>query len=108
MSTMSKEILPPPGVIAIWIDPQGRVIRSAADFDRSAPGGYALSEGQAYRATQSVKWAAVKAFCSPVLTDALGGYTLEEIAEAMLAKGHKIALVAIGHSEDERERVERS
>lgn len=90
----------PRGVIAIMTTPTGDVLATASDFDLSAPGGCQLWEGQKWRAQQQVKWAAVKAYCSPALTKALGGYMLEQIADALCRDGHKITYRAIGYSDE--------
>lgn len=97
----------PKGVIAIMTTPSGDVIATASDFDRSAPGGCKLWEGQKWRAAQQVKWATVRAYCNPAITDALGGYMLEQIADALCQRGHKISYRAIGYSEDVEAEVRR-
>lgn len=99
MSDEKKQVIPR-GVIAIMTTPDGEVIATAADFDRSAPGGCKLHEGQMWRARQQVKWATVRAYCSPAITKALGGYMLEQIADALCRDGHKIRYRAIGYPED--------
>lgn len=90
----------PQGVIAILTAPDGDVIATASDFNRSGIGGCKLWEAQMWRARQQVKWAAVKAYCSPTVTNALGGYMLEQIADALCQKGHQISYRAIGYSDD--------
>ncbi len=97
----------PRGVIAIMTTPDGDVIATHADFDRSTPGGCKLYEGQMWRARQQVKWAAVRAYCSPAITKALGGYMLEQIADALCKDGHKIRYRAIGYPEDVTAELER-
>lgn len=106
MSDEKKQVIPR-GVIAIMTSPDGDVIATHADFDRSAPGGCKLYEGQMWRARQQVKWAAVRAYCSPVITKALGGYMLEQIADALCKDGHKIRYRAIGYPEDVTAELER-
>ena len=97
----------PRGVIAIFTAPDGDVIATCADFDRSAPGGCKLHEGQKWRAAQQVKWAAVKAYCSATITKALGGYMLEQIADALIKDGHKIRYRGLGYPEDVMLELER-
>lgn len=99
-NTNKPKTPPPPGVVALFIAPNGHVIASATDFELSAPGGCSLAEGQSWRARDRVKWQAVKAFSSPAMTDALDGYLLEQIADRMLQKGYRIHIVEIGHSKD--------
>jgi hypothetical protein len=98
----------PRGVIAIMTSPDGDVIATFADFDRQAPGGCKLWEGQKWRARTQVKWAAVRAYCSQTVSDALSSYLCERIADALCEKGHKITYRAIGYPEDVAREVERS
>lgn len=107
--TDEKKKPDPRGVIAIMTAPDGSVIATHADFDRSAPGGCELWEGQKWRARQQVKWGAVRAYCSPVIMDALGGYMLEQVADALCQRGHKITYRAIGYPDpDVIDAVQRS
>jgi hypothetical protein len=65
-------------------------------------------EAQKWRARDQVKWAAVRAYCSTVVSDALSSYTMTKIAEDLLDKGkHKITYRAIGYSEEVALEVER-
>lgn len=95
----ATKFTPPPGVVALFIAPDGHVIASANDFDRTRPGGCSIVKGQTWRARDRVKWEAVKALASPAVTDALDGYLLEQIADRMLRKGYRIHIVEIGHGE---------
>lgn len=56
------EMSEPQGVIAIMTAPDGDVIATATDFNRSGMGGCKLWEAQMWRARQQVKWSAVKAY----------------------------------------------
>ncbi len=98
----------PRGVIAIMTAPDGSVIATHADFGRTTPGGCRLWEGQKWRASDQVKWAAVRAYCSDVIVSAISAYTSTKIAEELCQKGgHKIIFRAIGYPEDEAAEVER-
>lgn len=97
----------PKGIIAIMTSPDGDVIATATDFNRSGMGGCKLWEAQMWRARDRVKWAAVRAYSSPALTDALDSYLLGQIADRMLQKGHKLTLRAVGYPEDVQAEVER-
>lgn len=97
----------PQGIIAIMTSPDGDVIATATDFNRSGMGGCKLWEAQMWRARDQVKWAMVRAYCSPAVTDALSSYLLEQIANEMIRKGHKLTLRAVGYPDDVRSEVER-
>lgn len=98
----------PQGIIAIMTAPDGDIIATATDFNRSGLGGCKLWEAQKWRARDQVKWAAVRAYCSTVVSDALSSYTMTKVAEDLLDKGkHKITYRAIGYSEEVALEVER-
>jgi len=90
----------PQGVIAIFTAPDGDVIATATDFNRSGMGGCKLWEAQMWRARDAVKWKAVRAYSSPIMADALSNYLCTSIADALCQKGHKITLRAIGWGDD--------
>lgn len=98
----------PCGVIAIMTTPTGEVIATHADFDRSAPGGCKLWEGQKWRASEQVKWATVRAYCSDIVVKSISSYLSTRIADELCQKGHKITYRAIGYPEDVMSEVERS
>lgn len=104
MSGPSEE---PQGIVAIMTAPDGDVIATATDFDRSGMGGCKLWEAQMWRARDQVKWKAVRAYSSNVLCDALSGYLCSSIADALIAKGHKITCLAIGYPDDVAHEVKR-
>jgi hypothetical protein len=95
------------GVLAIMTAPDGRVIATAADFERQAPGGYKLWEAQRYRARQQVKWATVRAYSSEVLVQAISDHMSEQIAAALCQKGHRLTIKAIGWDGEAAAEVER-
>lgn len=97
----------PQGVIAIVTSPDGHVIATVADFARDGYGGCKLWEAQRMRATKFVWWEVVKAYSSPVLSDDLGDYLLDQIGEALRRKGHKLTLRAVGYSEEMAAEIER-
>lgn len=110
MSDPEKTKPSPRGVIAIMTSPTGDVIATAADFDRQGYGGFKLWEAQKIRARQQVQWAAVRAYCSNVVTDAITSYVSTQIADELCQKergGHKITYRAIGYPEDVAAEVER-
>lgn len=97
----------PQGIIAILTSPDGDVIATAADFNRSGMGGCKLWEAQMWRARDQVKWRAVKAYASPAMTDALSSYVVGQIAGELCSKkgGHKITIRAVGWPEDVQAQV---
>lgn len=99
----------PQGVIAIMTQPDGHVIATAADFDRSGYGGFKLWQAQQIRARDAVKGKAVRAYCSDILFNSLERYTIEKIAEDLLSRkgGHKITIRAIGYPSEVSREVER-
>jgi hypothetical protein len=90
----------PQGIIAIFTAPDGDVIATATDFNRSGMGGCKLWEAQMWRAKDAVKWKAVRAYSSAIMADALSSYLCQQIAEALCGKGHKITFRAVGYSDE--------
>lgn len=92
----------PQGVIAIMTAPDGRVVATHADFEPSGMGGLELWQAQRYRAQQQVKWAAVRAYCSPVVANAIDRYLSSRIADDLCSKqgGHRIVCRAVGYPDD--------
>lgn len=80
--------------------PDGDVIATASDFNRSGMGGCELWEAQMWRARDQVKYATVRAYCSTVVSDAITSYLSTQIADELCRKGHKITLRAVGYPED--------
>lgn len=97
----------PQGIIAIMTSPDGDVIATATDFNRSGMGGCKLWEAQMWRAKDRVKWETVRAYCGTVIADALSSYLKEQICDKLLRKGHKLTLRAVGYPEDVQAEVER-
>jgi len=89
----------PAGVVAIYTDPDGIVIESVADFDRSGYGGFTLLQGQEMRARRELAYAVMRAYCSDRVWDAL-----KDRATDMLSRlergGGMVTLISIGHEAD--------
>lgn len=86
------------GVVLVFLDEHGHAIAHAADFERSAPGGCTLSEGQRYRARRLLAFAVCNAYASPMLTRALESYDAERIVERLVrVNGCTIQEVLVGH-----------
>lgn len=86
----------PKGVVAIYTDPDGHVIASATDFNKTGMGGCTLQETQSYRAKAALAGNVVRAYCSTALTDALSNYLCQQILEALQEKGGKVTILPIG------------
>lgn len=97
----------PKGVIAIWTSPDGDVVATNADFDRSSYGGFKLWEAQRMRARRAVQRDAVDRYAGPAIAACLSNYLFEQIAEAMRGKGHKITCRSVGYDDEIREAIER-
>lgn len=96
----------PQGVLAIWTDPEGRVIATHADFERSAPGGFDLHDAQRMRATDAVRPGVVQAYCSPIVAKALRTHTVYSIIDDLLRAGHRLTFRVIGYPDDIAREVE--
>ena len=105
---MERKVDEPKGVIAIWTDPEGRVIATESDFELSGYGGFKIWEAQRMRARNSVYREAVRAYCSPAVSKVLSSYLLEGIANEMMKSGHRITLRAIGYDDEVSEAISRS
>jgi hypothetical protein len=98
-----SDIQQPQGIIAIMTNATGDVIATAVDFERQGYGGFKLWEAQKQRAGQQVRWATVRAYCSPVVANAITSYISTQIADELCHKGrggHQITYRAIGYPED--------
>lgn len=90
------------GVIAILTSPDGHVIATETDFGGLPHCGYTLRNGQEYRAINALKYAAVRAYCSRALSDALDGYAVDVVFRRLKDAGHRVTIIPIGHKDDER------
>lgn len=107
---MSEEKkIEPQGVIAIMTAPDGYVIATHADFDRSGYGGFKLWEAQKHRAGDMVKRKGVRAYCSDHLANALESYTIDRMAEDLIQRGkYRVTFRAIGYPDDVADAIARS
>lgn len=79
------------GVVAVYIA-DGRVITHAADFERSRPAGFELKEAQQMRCRDELVRAVVRAYCSPVVADALDVSDCDRIVRKLDGKMHFICI----------------
>lgn len=104
---MSDEAKPPCGVLAIITSPDGYVIATATDFERSTPGGCHLYEGQKYRAKRQVIFAVIAAYCSSAMSSVIDDYVAERIWDALRNKGkHRLTYRSVGYSGDVKAEIE--
>lgn len=100
MGETAKTPEAPPGVVAVFMFPDGAELASVADFERSGYGGYTLLEAQTLRAKQAVKWKAVRALCHNDVPDSLDSYEVERIAESLIRKkGYRMTVFLVNQSE---------
>lgn len=98
----------PQGVIAIMTAPDGDVIATATDFNRSGMGGCTLWEAQKWRTRDAVQWQAVRAYCSDVVFQALDSFTVDRISRCLLDKGkHQISYRTVGYGDDVAAEIKR-
>ena len=89
------------GVVLVFLDEKGNAIAHASDFDRSAPGGFSLREGQRSRAERQLAWAVCEAYASPMFTRGIDAYDRQRIMHRLRdAHGCKVHEVLIGHKEE--------
>jgi hypothetical protein len=90
----------PVGVVLVFIDERGHAIAHAADFERQAPGGFSLLEGQRHRARRMLAMAVCNAYASPMLVRGLDAYDCDRIMERLCrVHGCRVHEVAIGHND---------
>lgn len=64
------------GCVLVFTDEHGHIVAHAADFERSAPGGFTLLEGQRHRARRALAFAVCNAYASPMLVRGLDALRL--------------------------------
>lgn len=90
----------PKGVVVIVSGPDGYVWAHAADFDRTAPGGCTLLEGQEARARERVALKFIAATCNSNLGDVFEPYEARQLLDRVVRKrGFHLTVVPIGHAD---------
>lgn len=90
----------PTGIVLVFLDEKGHAIAHAADFDRSAPGGFTLQEGQRRRAERQLAWAVCEAYASPMFARGIDAYDRERIMHRLRdVHGCKVHEVVVGPKE---------
>lgn len=85
------------GVLAIFTDPEGDVVASVSDFDRSGYGGFTLEEAQKLRATRALNDAVIRAYCSERILTCITDGGADQIVRAMERNGWRRTVLPIGH-----------
>jgi hypothetical protein len=96
----------PQGVIAIITSPDGRVVATADDFNE---GDSRAWETQRLRAARAVYWKLLRAYCNPVVVDAVEAFDCQMIVEKLLRQRnpHRLTYRAVGWPEDVAREIER-
>lgn len=89
----------PCGVVGIFIDPDGRVIETTADFDIMGYGGLSLKDAQALRVRKKLALKVAYAMCSEAFVKALTDYDLEKTVHALTRQGYKAVYLEVGYEE---------
>ena len=94
----------PKGVTAVLIDPQGRVVADATDFNAGGSAGISQQEAQRYRAKKAVAVDYVDRCCNGYLSRVIrDGYPGAEgiISKLVSDHGFRLHIIAHGYSEAE-------
>lgn len=90
-----------PGVVAVLIGPDGRVVVSVNDFHLSAPGGCSTWEGQKWRCRTRLANALIAESCNGDVAKAIENYDAEKIMNRMIdQQGYRLHYIDIGHGVD--------
>lgn len=93
----------PTGVVAIFTSNDGRVVASACDFIREAPGGCSLREGQESRVRRTLQRKVVYEMCNDHLASVMGTFTLSELVLEMERKhGYRTTIIHVGGEDETR------
>ena len=91
----------PKGVVALLIDPTGRVAGQAMDFNQGGYGGFELWEAQRMRAKSAATRDYVVRHSSPALSDHVDQYMADRIVDDLRSsKNWRMHYVAVGHDVD--------
>ena len=90
----------PPGVVVVLIDPTGRAVVSANDFETSTPGGLSLKDAQRHRARIGLANALVDHYFADFIGKTFGTYEREEIIRKLVSQQkYTVHIEYIGHAE---------
>ena len=86
------------GVIALITAPDGTVVASGDDFDRSGCGGFELHEAQKIRARDKARGAFFRNTCSIKVAQAINSYHSDSILREICGReGYKEQFILVGH-----------
>lgn len=80
------------GMVAIYVDEDGRAVASASCFDAQAFSGFSVEESQRIRLRGMCARAALKEYCSPVVWRALSEQMCERIVQSLPGRIEYIAV----------------
>lgn len=100
MSQNDTTAKPHPGVVGIFTDKLGRVVATVSDFNRDAPGGCSLREGQTWRCQRLLALEVVRAYCSQMILEGIEAYDCERILSRLCEKGATTTYIPIGHPDE--------
>lgn len=86
------------GVVALFIDKEGRVLANASDFNTSGYGGFSLQQSQEIRVKSSLAHEVLEKLASPLICAAVDTYDAKKIMDSMCSScGCRVELVAVGY-----------
>lgn len=93
----------PPGVIQMVMWPDGRVLATVQDFERSGYGGFSLLEAQRIRCRRRIGRAVVDALGHEILGMCLDEHDLRHMLDRMTSlHGYRVHEVVVGHPQEDR------
>jgi hypothetical protein len=85
------------GWCAVMINPNGVVVTTYADFDRSGYGGFSLDEAQKFRARNIIKRRFVGDHLNGWLASKADEYFCDQFWRVAELAGYKLQLIPVGH-----------
>lgn len=86
------------GVVALFIDKEGRVLANVSDFNSSGYGGFTLQQAQEIRAKSSLAHEMLEKLSSPLICAAVDTYDAKKIMDNMCSRcGCRVEIVSVGH-----------
>lgn len=97
-ANLERLVMPtPPGVVALFIGKDGRVLANASDFNSGGYGGFSLQQAQEMRAKRALSREVLSALSSPLVCEAIEAYDAEKIMNAMCSRcGCRVEIIAVG------------
>lgn len=93
-------MIPVKGILAIFLDPSGKFITSAANFDTDHPGGFSVKEVQRTRAKAELALMVMRLHIPNFLVDSIDvNAALKILDGACRIHKYQISYVEIGYAE---------